>query len=77
MRSQPSNEQSTLSSPTLTIDFRLGSVVMRHGLDVWYGSLPMSKADSSQINTAGGQVKLEKLRSDLQPETGGSSDELL
>lgn len=61
--SSQSNDPSSLNLPTLQIDFRCGSVVMRHGLESWWGELPMSKADCSQINTAGGTVQLEKLPS--------------
>jgi hypothetical protein len=54
------NEASNSNSPTLSIDFRSGSVVMRLGLDEWTGQLPMSSADCSQINTPGGMVELQK-----------------
>lgn len=71
MTSLQSNDPLSLSSPTLLIDFRSGSVVMRLGLERWWGELPMSKADCSQINTPGGLVTLEKLPSVSLPGSEG------
>lgn len=68
MGSNPSSEPTSSNSPTLWIDFRNGNVVMLHGPDRWQGELPMSKADCSQINTAGGLTVLAKMpSSDSEP----------
>jgi hypothetical protein len=55
--SSPNSEVSSLSSLILVIDFRSGSVEMRLGQERYLGKLPMSGADCSQINTAGGTVE--------------------
>lgn len=61
--SNPKSDPLSLNSPTLWIDFRRGSVEMRHGNDVWLGELPMSSADRSQCNTSSGSCQLQKLNS--------------
>lgn len=61
--SVPSSELPNLNLPTLLIDWRSGNVEMHLGLERWQGRLPMSQADCSQINTAAGACKLEKLPS--------------
>lgn len=59
MTSPPDSEPVSSNLPTLLIDWRLGSVEMRHGLERWQGRLPMTAADCSQINTARGVCQLE------------------
>lgn len=69
------SDQSNSSSPTLQIDFRSGSVVMRHANEVWYGPLNLNPADMSQVSTVYSETTLEKLPSGLPPALGVSSDE--
>lgn len=75
MPSNRSSDHSSSSSPTLQIDFRSGSVVMRHGSEVWYGPLNLNPADMSQVSTVYSETTLEKLPSGSPPDLGGSSDE--
>jgi hypothetical protein len=65
------SEPSSSTLPVLQIDWRHGSVVMRHGTEVYQGQLPMTQADMSQINTAGGTSVLSKAPSELPPVTEG------
>jgi hypothetical protein len=67
------SDQLSLSSPTLQIDFRSGSVVMRLGSEVWYGPLNLNPADMSQVSTVFSEVTLEKLPSGSPPDLGASS----
>jgi len=68
MTSSQNSADASLSLPILQIDFRSGNVVMLLGTEKYQAELPMSKADCSQINTAGGMVhQWEKLNSDLSP----------
>lgn len=60
-----------LNSATLQIDFRSGSVEMQLGNERWRGRLPMTAADCSQINTAGGVTLLEKISSESSPGAEG------
>ena len=63
----PGNEPSNSSLPTLSIDFRSGSVVMQHGSHVWHGTLPLTSADMSQINTPSLVCQLQKPISEKSP----------
>lgn len=72
MTSSQNSEGASLSLPTLQIDFRCGNVVMLLGTEKYQAELPMSKADCSQINTAGGTVQMwEKLVSEPLPVAEG------
>lgn len=69
--SNPKSDPSNLSLPTLWIDYRSGSVAMQLGNgETFQGTLPMSAADRSQINTAMGVVTLERTDSVLSPGNG-------
>lgn len=70
--SNPNSEPSNLNSPILWIDFRSGNVAMLLGNgETWQGTLPISSADRSQINTPAAVVAMEKTGSALQPEPEG------
>lgn len=71
--STQNSEQLSSNSPILWIDFRSGNVAMllANG-ETWAGTLPISSADRSQINTASATCALEKTGSATQLELGGS-----
>lgn len=75
MPSNRSSDQSSSSSPTLQIDFRHGSVVMRLGRELWYGPLNLNPADMSQVSTVSSETVLEKLPSGSPPDLKDSSVE--
>lgn len=59
--SKANSDPLSSSSPMLWIDWRSGNVAMLLASgETYWGKLPMSAADQSQINTAQGVCQLEK-----------------
>lgn len=69
MNSKPERDDSTSKSPTLSIDYRSGSVVMQLDSARWAGILPMCEADRSQISTSSAVLVLTRVPSErlLEP----------